>query len=99
MSGRGLNLLSLDFVRDPESLIKVALGKETDTCDILKYAHVGWTVFFKTAERERAAERLLELLPKHGLGWLVDEVLENTRALAADGRPAGVDVPDDGGER
>jgi len=87
-SDRPLNVLHLDYVRNPALAVDAALGK--DRCaEILGHFYVAWKVLFKNPEREAAADRLLRCLGERGLGHLRQELLlkaEDARA-AVDADP------------
>lgn len=73
---RGINILNLDYVRDPDSAVQECLNLEHNCENALGLFYTGWTVFFKTLEREVAASKLLSSLDKRGLSYLRPILIE-----------------------
>jgi hypothetical protein len=61
-----MNLLHLKWVQNPDSLVEEALYHKQGE-NLVSLAYTGWTTFFKTPEREAAAQKLLGSLEKRGL--------------------------------
>jgi hypothetical protein len=75
-----MNILQLDYVRDPDKLVGICLGKK-DCKQMLSHAYCGWTVIFPTEERAKAAAELLTAMENRGLGHLVLQLLEDAERV------------------
>lgn len=77
-----VNVLSLGFVRNPDSAVAAALKFHGPQCEeVLRHFYTAWTVVWPNPERERAAVALLEALEKRGLGHLRAGIREHAEKV------------------
>lgn len=77
-----MNVLDLNFVRDPDSAVAAALRIQDPGCeDTLSHFYTAWTVIWPTPEREKAAAGLLDSMDRHGLGHMKDRVRERAEEV------------------